>query len=89
MAEGKGERGDGGRGGDDGLHVRKVDDVRDGSGRVVGVVVDVHKPSACPYQGAGATGPTGTSSGPAKVSTDAYRSGYERIFGGRAERGIA
>lgn len=71
--------------GDEGVHVRKIDDVCDGSGRVMGAVVHVHRPSACPYQGASSE----ASSGPAKVSTDAYRSGYERIFGGRTERGIA
>ena len=57
--------------------------------RVVGLVLDVV--DDCPVHGkhAGTNAPGGTDGGPAKVTSDEYRSGWDRIFGAKPERGIA
>lgn len=62
------------------LHVSDVQPLTSADGTLLGVKLDVHRACDCVSE---------TASGPAKVATAAYREGYDRIFGGRAERGVA
>ena len=62
------------------LHVSDVQPLTSADGTLIGVKLDVHRASDCA---------AAASSGPAKVASRAYREGYDRIFGGRVERGIA
>lgn len=62
-----------------GVHVDDVRVVEDGTGEAMGLVVHGHMASECPAARASAEVDR---KGPAKVVSDAYRDGYDRIFGG-------
>lgn len=70
----------------DGVEVAQIAPIREGHPMAPGTEI-LRRIDGCCFESVGKV--PGGHSGPAQVASPAYRESYERIFGGRAERGQA